>query len=70
MVHSIEGYTKKIREYTSEPFFTDLVDHLPASTTVPSPDKILGHIVGAPNFLTYSKDIYQYYDELAKASPA
>jgi hypothetical protein len=65
-----EGYTKKIREYTTEPFFlTDLVDHLPASATVPTPEKILGHIVGAPDVLTYSKDIYHYYDELAKASP-
>jgi hypothetical protein len=50
-----EEYGKKIREFTTEPFFlTDLVDHLPASATVPSPDKILGHIVGAPDFLTYS----------------
>jgi hypothetical protein len=65
-----EEYGKKIHEFTTEPFFlTDLVDHLPASATVPSPDKILGHIVGAPDFLTYSKDIYRYYDELAKASP-
>lgn len=65
-----EAYGKKIHEYTTEKFFlTDLVDHLPASATVPSPDKILGHIVGAPGFLTYSKDIYRYYDELAKASP-
>ena len=65
-----EGYSKKIREYTTEPFFlTNLVDHLPASTTVPTPEKILGHIVGAPDILTYSKDIYRYYDELAKTSP-
>ena len=65
-----EEYGKKIHEFTTEPYFlTDLVDHLPASSTVPSPDKILGHIVGAPDFLTYSKDIYHYYDELAKATP-
>jgi len=65
-----EGYTQKIREYTTEPFFlTNLVDHLPLSATVPSPEKILGHIIGAPDVLTYSKDIYRYYDELAKASP-
>lgn len=65
-----EGYTKKIREFTTEPFFiTNLVDHLPASPTVPTPEKILGHIVGAPGYLTYSKDIYRYYDELAKATP-
>lgn len=65
-----EAYSKKIQEYTTEPFFlTNLVDHLPASSTVPSPDKILGHIVGAPDVLTYSNDIYHYYDELAKTSP-
>lgn len=44
-----EGYTKKIREFSTGPFFlTDLVDHLPASATVPTPEKILGHIAGAP----------------------
>jgi hypothetical protein len=48
---------------------TDLVDHLPASAIVPSPEKILGHIAGAPDVLTYSKDIYRYYDELSKATP-
>jgi hypothetical protein len=65
-----DDYTKKIREYTTErQFLPDLVDHLPASQTVPAPDKILGHIVGAPDILDYSKDIYRYYDELAKATP-
>src|SRR5215475_8726349 len=67
---SDDGYTKKIREYTTESFFsTNLVDHLPVSSSVPTPEKILGHIVGAPDTLTYSNDIYHYYDELAKASP-
>jgi hypothetical protein len=65
-----EGYSKKIKEFTTEPFFiTNLVDHLPASPVVPTPEKILGHIIGAPGYLTYTKDIYRYYDELAKASP-
>jgi hypothetical protein len=65
-----EDYTKKIREYTTQSYFlTDLVDHLPASAAVPTPAKTLGHIVGAPDALTYSKDIYHYYDELAKATP-
>ena len=41
-----EAYTAKIREYTTESFLTtELVDHLPASATVPTPDKVLGHIV-------------------------
>ena len=33
-----EEYTKKIKEYTTEPFFlSPLVDYLPASKTVPTP---------------------------------
>jgi hypothetical protein len=63
-------YTRKIKEYTTESYFrTELVDHLPLSDKVPSPDKVLGYIVGTPNKLTYSKDLYRYYRELAKASP-
>ncbi len=64
------AYTAKIREYTTEPcFLTDLVDHLPVSETIPSPEKILGHIAGAPGYLTYSKDIHRYMRALAAASP-
>ena len=37
------AYTAKIRQYTTEKFFTtELVDHLPASDTVPTPEKVLG----------------------------
>ena len=64
------AYTAKIKEYTTEPYLlTELVDHLPASDTVPSPDKILGYVVGAPDKLTYTKDIYRYFRALAAASP-
>ncbi len=64
------AYTAKIKEYTTEPFFlTELIDHLPASDRVPSPDNVLGYVIGTPNKLTYSKDIYRYYRELEKASP-
>ena len=64
------GYTAKIREYTTEPFFlTELVDHLPASDTVPTPEKVLGYAIGTPNKLTYTKDIYRYMRELEKATP-
>ncbi len=63
-------YTAKIREYTTEKFFlTDLVDHLPASDKVPSPDKVLGYVIGTPDKLTYVKDINRYMRELEKASP-
>ncbi|HZM89999.1 MAG TPA: M14 family zinc carboxypeptidase [Blastocatellia bacterium] len=65
-----EDYTAKIKEYTTEKYFlTELVDHLPASDKVPSPDKVLGYVVGAPNKLTYTKDMYRYYRELEKATP-
>ena len=65
-----EGYSAKIREYTTEPFFlTELVDHLPASDRVPTPEKVLGYAIGTPNKLTYTKDIYRYMRELEKASP-
>src|SRR5277367_1838547 len=63
------GYTAKIKQYTTEPFFlTELVDHLPASDTVPTPEKILGYPIGTPNKLTYTKDIYRYLRALEKAS--
>ena len=36
-------YTRKIHEYTTEPFFlSPLVDYLPASKTVPTPAAVLG----------------------------
>jgi hypothetical protein len=64
-----EEYTAKIKEFTTETFFlTELIDHLPASDAVPSPDKILGYVIGAPDRLTYTKDINRYLRELAKAS--
>ncbi|MGH7604032.1 MAG: M14 family zinc carboxypeptidase [Gemmatimonadaceae bacterium] len=65
-----EEYTKKIHEYTTEPFFlSPLVDYLPASSTVPTPKVVLGDIAGARNNLPYSKEVYAYMRMLAKASP-
>ncbi len=65
-----QEYTAKIREYTTEKYFlTELVDHLPASDKVPSPDKVLGYAVGTPDKLTYTRDINRYMRELEKASP-
>jgi len=64
-----EEYTKKIKEYLQDPrITTELVDHLPASSTVPTPLKFLGRIVGTPGELTYAKDIYRYFDALDAAS--
>jgi hypothetical protein len=65
-----EEYTKLIKEYLQDPrITTELVDHMPASDTVPSPLKFLGRIPGKPDELTYAKDINRYYEALAKASP-
>ncbi len=62
-------YTKKIKEYLQDPrITTELVDHLPASSTVPTPLKFLGRIVGTPGELTYAKDIQRYYEALDQAS--
>ena len=62
-------YTAKIREALQDPrITTELVDHLPASDTVPTPLKFLGRYVGQPGELTYAKDIHRYYQELARVS--
>jgi hypothetical protein len=64
-----EAYTAKIKEHTTDPrVTTELVDHLPASDTVPTPLKFFGRIPGTPDELTYSKDIYRYFDALDAAS--
>jgi hypothetical protein len=65
-----DEYTRLIKEYLQDPrITTELVDHMPASDTVPSPLKFLGRIPGKPGELTYAKDIHRYYEALAKASP-
>src|SRR5437879_4747426 len=63
-------YTDSILKNTTEKFFlTEMIDHLPASATVPSPAKVLGYPIGTPDKLTYTKDQYRYYRELEKATP-
>jgi Zinc carboxypeptidase len=65
-----DAYAKKIAEYTTDPQFNSpLTNYLPASSTVPTPQKVLGDISGAPNMLPYSKDVYRYFDLLAQATP-
>lgn len=65
-----EEYARLIKQYLQDPrITTELVDHMPASDTVPSPLRFFGRIPGAPGELTYAKDIHRYYETLAKASP-
>jgi hypothetical protein len=65
-----DEYTKKIREYTTEPFFNSpLTDYLPASPNVPTPKAVLGDVSGAPGKLPYAEEVYRYMRMLEKASP-
>jgi hypothetical protein len=64
------AYTEKIHKYTTQPYFTSpLVDYLPASKTVPTPQTVLGDISGAPGILPYAEDVYKYMRLLEKATP-
>jgi hypothetical protein len=65
-----EAYTRKIREYTTDPMFSSpLVDYLPASKTVPTPSAVLGDIAGAPGRLPYVADVHRYMRLLEQSSP-
>lgn len=65
-----EEYTRLIREHLQdERITTELVDHLPASETVPTPLDFHGRIVGTPGELTYAADIHAYLRAIADASP-
>lgn len=64
------AYTAKILKYTTQPYFlSPLVDYLPASNTVPTPEVVLGDVAGAPGILPYAEDVYKYLRLLEKASP-
>jgi hypothetical protein len=65
-----EAYTAKIRKYTTAPYFSSpLVDYLPASKSVPTPEVVLGDVAGAPGILPYAEDVYKYMRLLEKATP-
>jgi hypothetical protein len=65
-----EAYTAKIHKYTTQPYFSSpLVDYLPASKSVPTPEAVLGDVAGAPGILPYAEDVYKYMRMLEKASP-
>jgi len=64
------GTREAIAAATTEPrFLSPWVADLPASATVPSPAKFLGHVAGAPGELTRTEKIYAYYRALAAATP-
>ena len=62
-------YTALIKKNLSDPrISTELVDHLPASATVPTPLKAFGHIIGQVGELDRSGAMHQYLASIAKAS--
>ncbi|MEO7455040.1 MAG: M14 family zinc carboxypeptidase [Gemmatimonadaceae bacterium] len=66
-------YTAKIKELTpTDPvwkFTTELVDHLPASSTVPSVLKVLGYVPGTVGKLSRTEDLNRYFRAVDAASP-
>ena len=65
-----EVFAQHQRQWITKPeFTTPLVDHLPTSTTVPTPRDVLGDDIGAPRVLHYYADILKYYRALAESSP-
>lgn len=65
-----QAYTDQILKFTTDPSFnTVLTNYLPASASVPTPEKVLGHIAGAPDYLPRTPEVHRYFRELAAASP-
>ncbi|HTI96922.1 MAG TPA: M14 family zinc carboxypeptidase, partial [Rudaea sp.] len=65
-----QAYSAKIAKYTTQADFNSpLTDYLPASNTVPTPEKVLGDVAGAPNMLPYAEDVYRYFRLLEKSTP-
>jgi len=54
---------------TSNKYLPASVAYIPASSTVPSPEKILGHIAGAAGELSNVQTIGHYFQKLDEASP-
>ena len=64
------AYARLVREYTSDPSFLPAnLTSLPASATVPSPQRHFGTIIGAPGVMHHSDEIYGYFQALAAATP-
>jgi len=63
------GSVEKIKEYTTAPeYLAESVSYVSDSDTVPSPTKVLGHLVGAPDELSRVADVHGYFRRLDEAS--
>jgi hypothetical protein len=64
------GSVEAIAKFTTEARFGNpWVAYVPASATVPSPTRYLGHVVGAEGELSSTGKIYGYFRKLAEISP-
>jgi hypothetical protein len=64
------GSVEAISAATTDPHFVSpWVSYVPQSATVPSPEKFLGRIMGAPGELLGTEKTYAYARALAAASP-
>jgi hypothetical protein len=64
------GSVEAIAAATTDPHFVSpWVSYVPQSSTVPSPEKVLGRIMGAPGELLGTEKTYAYARALAGASP-
>jgi Zinc carboxypeptidase len=64
------GSVEAIAKFTTEARFSNpWVAYVPASDTVISPTKYLGHVVGAEGELSSTAKIYGYFRRLAETSP-
>jgi hypothetical protein len=64
------GSVEAIARLTTDPrFVSPWVAYVPESSSVPSPTRFLGHIVGAAGELSKTDQIYGYFRALAKTTP-
>ena len=64
------GSAEAIKAATTDPHFVSpWVSYIPQSSSVPSPEKFLGRIMGAPGELVGTEKAYAYARALAAASP-
>ena len=62
-------YADLIKKYTTDArFLPKTLQTFPASSTLPSPLKHFGKIIGAPGVMHHTKDIFNYYSVLAAKS--
>ncbi len=64
------GSVEAIAKFTTDPKFGNpWVAYVPASDSIPSPTKYLGHVAGAAGELSHVAQIQGYFRELAKTTP-